>query len=131
MTAMVTYSTRSYLREFAVAMVGYAVALTVSIVALQRAPEGAWWRYPVALLPMVPAAWIVVAVVRQLGRIDELQRRIQLEALAFAFGGAALLTFSYGFLENAGMPHLNWFFVWPVMATLWIVGLTWANRRYR
>ena len=65
-----------------------------------------------------------------MGRLDELQRRIQFEAIAFAFAGTALLTFSYGFVENVGFPHLSWFFVWPIMAILWIIGLGIATRRY-
>ncbi len=123
-------TTRSYLKEFGTAMVAYTVVLFLSIWAINthlRAP----WRYPVALLPMIPAAFALVAVVRHLGRLDELQRRIQFEALAFAFGGTALLTFGYGFVENVGFPHLSWFWVWPLMAMLWGIGLVAANRRYR
>jgi hypothetical protein len=122
---------RRYLVEFMTAMCGYAVVLAISVSLLRgSAADGAIWRTPVALAPMVPAVGVLIAVVRQLGRIDELQRRIQFEALAFAFGGTALVTFSYGFLENAGYPHLSWFVVWPVMATLWLVGLVVARRRY-
>lgn len=123
-------TTRSYLKEFGTAMVAYTVVLFLSIWAINshlRSP----WRYPVALLPMIPAAFALIAVVRHLGRLDELQRRIQFEALAFAFGGTALLTFSYGFVENVGFPHLSWFWVWPLMALLWSIGLVIANRRYQ
>jgi hypothetical protein len=122
---------RRYVLEFAAAMAAYAMVLAVSVLLLRgSAADGAIWRTPVALAPMLPAVAVLVAVVRQLGRIDELQRRIQFEALAFAFGGTALVTFSYGFLENVGYPHLTWFAVWPVMATLWLVGLAVARRRY-
>lgn len=37
-----------------------------------------------------------------------LDRRIALESLATAFGATAAITFAYGFLENAGLPHINW-----------------------
>lgn len=125
-------SVKRYLAEFAIAMLSYGAVLIASIAVLNSAAaEGAPWRAPVALAPMLPAAAVLVTVVRQLGRIDELQRRIQFEALAFAFGGTALATFGYGFLEQgADYPHLNWFFVWPIMASLWIVGLWFARRRY-
>ena len=123
-------ATRSYLKEFGTAMIAYVVVLFLSIWAITtflRSP----WRYPVALLPMIPAGFALVAIVRHLGRLDELQRRIQFEALAFAFGGTALVTFGYGFVENVGFPHLSWFWVWPVMALLWTLGLVLANRRYQ
>ena len=46
------------------------------------------------------------AFVRFLGRMDELQRRIHLEALGFAFGATAILTFAFGLMENAGLPRV-------------------------
>jgi len=124
-------ATRSYLKEFGAAMIAYVVVLFLSIWAINTHLLRSPWRYPVALLPMIPAAFALVAIVRHLGQLDELQRRIQFEALAFAFGGTALVTFGYGFVENVGFPHLSWFWVWPLMALLWSLGLVLANRRYR
>ena len=54
---------------------------------------------------MIPAAYLAVACVRYYRTMDELQQRIALEALAFAFGGTALITFGYGFLDAAGPAH--------------------------
>ena len=127
-----TGSSRRYLAEFTGAVFAYGAVLAASVFALSTdAARDAAWRAPVALAPMLPAAAVLLVVVRQLGRIDELQRRIQFEALAFAFGGTAMVTFGYGFLEeNVGFAHLNWFFVWPVMAALWLVGLWFPKRRY-
>jgi hypothetical protein len=39
--------------------------------------------------------------------MDEVIRKIQLEALAIGLGAAGMLTFAYGFLENAGVPQLR------------------------
>jgi hypothetical protein len=110
-------------------MAAYALALFVTVTLLNAYPDAAW-RVPLALIPMVPLIFALIAFMRFLSRMDELQRRVQLEALAFAFGGTALLTFSYGFLQIVGFPQVNWFAVWPIMAVLWIVGLYLANRRY-
>jgi hypothetical protein len=62
--------------------------------------------------------------------VDELQRRIQLEALPFAFGAGSLITLTYGLLQVAGLPELSWLFVWPVYAGCWLVGGFLAHRRY-
>ena len=121
---------RTYYKEFGAAMLAYVALLFISIVALDHVTSLVW-RVPIALVPMVPAFFVLVAFVRFLGRVDEMQRLIHLEALAFAFGGTALLTFSYGFLQNAGFPSLSWFCVWPLMAVLWVIGQAWATRRYR
>ncbi len=120
----------NYLKELGAAMVAYVIVLPMSILLVQAHPNSIW-RFPIALAPMAPAVFIVAAVVRHLRRLDETQQRIQTEALAFGFVGTAVLTFSYGFLENVGLPHLNWIFVWPIMGILWLVGLVLATRRLR
>jgi peptidoglycan/LPS O-acetylase OafA/YrhL len=120
-----------YLIEMSVAFAAYAILLTLSIFALHALPGGSPWRIPVAVMPMVPAAGVAVAVARVYRRLDEYARRLLLEALAFAFAGTALITFTYGFLENAGFPRLSWFFVWPVMGVLWIVAGLWQQWRSR
>lgn len=122
---------RRYLIEFGGAMVSYAVVLVAVIAVLNNIGAGSGWRAPLVLLPMAPLVLAFLAFVRYLDRMDELQRRIQMEALAFAFGGTALLTFGYGFLQLVGYPQVSWLFVWPIMAVLWMAGKARADRRYR
>ena len=111
----------------------YAILLVASIALLRLdAADGAIWRAPVALLPMIPALVGVATVAGTVSQEDELQQRITLEALSFAFGGTFVVTFSYGFLQaGADFPALSWMWVWPVMAVLWIAGGLVARRRYR
>lgn len=123
-------STRQFRVEFTIAMLAYVLALLVSIWLLQWVQVSGYWRWLVALMPVPPIMMVGVAVLRDLRRIDEMQRKVQFEALAFAFGGTALLTFSYGFLENVGFPKLPTFAIWPIMAVLWIIGLRVMRRRY-
>ncbi|WJH39870.1 hypothetical protein N7E02_24680 [Aliirhizobium terrae] len=104
--------------------------LFLSIFLLSRV-ETAALRSILALIPMIPAFAMCWVVLRQLRRMDELQRRIQLEAMGFAFAGTALITFSYGFLEVTGFEKVSMFLVWPVMAVLWVIGTIIGNRRYR
>ena len=108
----------------------YAVALVISLKWLQAGVDGPL-KYSVALLPVLPALGIPLAVIRYCQAMDEFQQRIQLESLAFAFASAAIATFTYGFLQNAGLPDVSWVWVWPVMAVCWIVGLLVARWRYR
>ena len=123
---------RRYLLEFGGALLAYAIVLAVAISLVTTTSSDSVWRVPLALLPMVPLVFALFAFVRYMSRVDELQRRIQLEALAFAFGGTALLTFGYGFLQSiAGYPQVNWFVVWPVMAVLWLAGKARADRKYK
>jgi hypothetical protein len=122
---------KQYVKELAAALVAYGVVLFGSIELLTHVQVARPWRDLVALSPMLPAAAMAWVMLRDLRRMDELQRRIQLEALGFSFAGTALLTFSYGFLEGLGYARLSMFTVWPVLAVLWIVGLVMARRRYQ
>ena len=114
---------------FLLATLAYVILLPVSGLVIRAYPH-AWWRVLVALLPVVPGAIVVIVALRFLSRLDELQRKIQGEALAFGFGATAILTFSYGSLQNVGFPDLSWTWIWPLMALLWLIGLVIATRRY-
>ena len=113
-----------------IALLVYAVILAVSVPLTSVFAE-AVWRFPVAVTPMAPFVYAIASYVRYLRMVDELQQRIQLEALAIAFGATAAFTFCYGFLEHVGLPHINWWFVWPVMGISWILASMYAERRYR
>jgi hypothetical protein len=122
---------KQYLKELTATLAVYGAVLFGSIELLTHVDVARPWRDLVALSPMMPAAAMAWVILRELRRMDELQRRIQLEALGFSFAGTAILTFSYGFLEGLGYPRLSMFAVWPVLAGLWVVGLVLARRRYQ
>ena len=123
---------RQYYLELTGALVIYAVLLVISLrvsrlnLHLSRAALTA-----VMLTPMIGAVLALWAIMRGHGRLDELERRVQFEALSFAFAGTALITFGWGFLELAGQPRFPTFGIWPLMGALWIAGLFIARRRYR
>lgn len=122
---------RRYVLELGAWFCAYALMLTGSLWLLRHGVEGEVMRIAVSLSPMLPGIGVCWAILRQLRRMDELQQRLQLEALAIAFAGTALITFSYGFLENAGLPQLSMFAVWPLMAALWVAGILIGTLRYR
>ena len=122
---------KQYVKELTTTLAVYGATLVGSIEVLKHVDVARPWRDLIALSPMVAAAATAWIVLRELRRMDELQRRIQLEALGFSFAGTAILTFSYGFLEGLGYPRLSMFTVWPILAVLWVVGLALARRRYR
>jgi hypothetical protein len=88
-------------------------------------------RYLIALLPVAAIGYGMLAYMRFLRGIDELQQRIQLSGLAFAVGGTGLITAAWGFLELAGLPHLPMVWVFPILVWLWGLGTALAARRYQ
>lgn len=125
------FRSKQYLIELGGAFALYA-ALLVGAAAVERAiePTGAL-KLAINLAPMLGAIAAAWAILRGLWRMDEMQRRIQFDAIAISFLGTALITFGWGFAEGAGLPHLRAFAVWPIMGTLWGIGSLIAIRRYR
>jgi hypothetical protein len=86
---------------------------------------------PLILLPLLPAAlatWAFVAMIRE---ADELERRINYQALAFACAVTFATCLVYSLLEDLGLPRVSSFWWWLVLAVSWGVGLTFHSRRYR
>ena len=106
-----------YLVEMLGAFLLYALVLVVSIDVGRPMPEGIE-RTLILFSPMVPVLLMVVVVVRYFRRVDEYVRLIILENWAITGGVTAIWTFTYGFLENAGLPRLSMFTVFPVMGAI-------------
>lgn len=122
---------RRYVIELMSTIILYGLVLVAVNLAARHGMVPAGWEVPVALLPMLPCMATAFVILRHIRRVDEFQRRIQFEAVAFAFVGTALLSLTYGFLEGQGFPRLSMFSVWPLMGGLWAVGLFISLRRYR
>ena len=123
----ITYKTQI---QFGLALLAYLMVLVGSVIAVSANPN-VDWKYFVAALPVVPAGIVVWLTVRALSRLDEVQKRMQMQAIGFALAATALITFAYGFLEGAGMPHLNWTWVLPLITALWGLGLGALALKYR
>lgn len=90
-------------------------------------------RLGVSLLPVPMFAAFLWTFVQAMRGADELERRIQLEALAIAFPLGLLLLTSLGLVERAvTLSPQDWSYnhVWPMFALLYIVGMATARRRY-
>lgn len=91
-------------------------------------------RAAVAILPVLLSFGYVWCVVRIFRRVDELQRRIQLESLGFAFPATAILVMATDLLRQAAiLPAFRWDWsgLVPAMCLLWLVGYAMTCRRYR
>jgi hypothetical protein len=122
-------------RRYVVELLASITAYGLLLVGANKAEQWGWvpeaLSVPVALLPMVGGVATVWVIMRHIRRLDEMQRRMQFEGLAFGFTMTALITFSYGFLEGQGWPKLSMFVVLPLMNAMWVLGYVLACRRYR
>jgi hypothetical protein len=107
----------------------YVLVLFISVQLMRGLGESPW-KILAALLPIIPISMGLVTFLHFFKKMDELQKRIQLDALAFSFGATGLLTLTYGLLQNVGLPQISFIVVFPIMLALWGLGYFIAARRY-
>ena len=117
--------------QILVALAAAAVILAAAFVG-RSYPKGSGMRLALAIVETIATAVCLIVPVWSVRHLDELQRKIQLEALALAFIGTGILGACYGFLLDAGVTPGDWgAFIWPAMVGLWVIGYVVASRRYR
>ena len=109
------------------------VAWIAARLVLESSAVPTWARVAAALAPAPVAAAALLTIVRGARELDELERRIQLEALAIAFVLAMLLLMTLGLMELAvTLNPDDWSYrhVWAMLPPLYFAGLVFARRRY-
>lgn len=89
------------------------------------------WRYAVALAPMLPGLWIAWGLVRAMRKLDELGRKILVEAMAISFCFTLVLTLSLGLLGFAGLPQPNTVYISLFMVIMLLVGKLLVTGKYQ
>ncbi len=125
---------RRFLREFYPAIVAYMV-LVFAYRPLLGLVELPLLRAAIALLPVLPIVFVVRAMVRKLRDSDELEQRMQLEAVSIASISVGLLSFALAFLGTAGVFHLGQdqplMLVLPALIVGHALALRVVRRRYQ
>ncbi len=91
-------------------------------------------RVSLALMPLPAFAWFLWEFTQMVSQADELERRIQLEALAVAFPLTLLLVMTLGLLQVAielNMDDWSYRQIWPILYIFYVFGLMRARRRYQ
>lgn len=118
------------IRPLLVPLILYLGLLAVAVTWAPKL-ENSIWGYVVALLPLLPGLFLTFGVVRVTTQIDEMERRIILEAAAFAFIFTLLLLLSFALLGLVGVPQPSNTWIVFTMSMLLIVGKLWGNWKYR
>lgn len=124
-------SRRVHLAAIGAAVFAASTLLTSSWL-LSHFEFGAAARLGIALLPVLPFAAFMVAEVYALSRVDELQRKIQLEAVAIAFTAAIVMVMAIERLQKAGfLSGVDASDLWAWMVLLYAPSYLFARLRYR
>lgn len=127
-------ASRRYLRALWPIMIGYALTLFVSIWLVKRGIDSVPLRALVAVLPVLPIALLMRAALRYLREIDELQQRIETEAIGIASLLVALLYFAGGLLQKAKVIDIDaaaaMIWVFPLLCFTYGIAKMALTRRY-
>ena len=67
------------------------------------------WKIIAVLLVAVPAVYLVFTLGSAIFKLDEMQRRIQTEAMTISFGATFVIAYIFGMLGLAGLPNITGF----------------------
>lgn len=125
---------KQYGREMALASFAYAAILVGCVYAVRHFELPQWTAAVLALAPVGPVLMMLRAYLRFLNRLDEFQRRVQLESMLAAAGIVGFACLTYGFLESfAKFPTIPGALIWvlPAMIGVWGVAQGFVARRYK
>ena len=107
----------------------YLVLLPAVAYLLEAYPDSPW-RYPIALTPIVPGAFIAAGLLNAIRKLDELRHKITYESTAITFAITLFQVLALGLLEMAGLPHLGSLYIAGLMIVVLIVAKLVISRRY-
>jgi hypothetical protein len=128
---------RTYLKTFIPAMISYVVVLFASILLLKKMGPDAplYLRAALSLTPVIPIIFVCKALIRFLRDSDELERQIELEAIALSGLFTGLIFLCLGFLASSKLIYLDGaavaIWVFPALFGLYGIAKCFANWRYR
>ena len=125
---------KRYIRALLPIMLGYAVVLYGSMTLIKQGIRSVPLRAVVAVLPALAIALLMRAALRYLREIDELQRRIETEAIGISALGVSLLYFAGGLLEKAKVLNFDagaaMIWVFPLLMIFYGISKMIVTKRY-
>lgn len=127
-------ASKRYLRALWPIMIGYSLSLFLSLWLIKRGIESVPLRALVAVLPALAIALLMRAALRYLREIDELQRRIETEAIGIASLLVSLVYFVGGLLQKAKVTDIEagaaMIWVFPLLCAVYGAAKMMLTRRY-
>jgi hypothetical protein len=127
-------ASRAYMRDMAIAAIVYVGVVFGAVTLIRHVPFSLpqWAVIIVALTPLIPALMMLRTYLTYLRSMDELHRRIQMEAWLIAAGAVGFGSFTYSFLEEwAHFPRIDLVWIFPALVFCWGLATYFVRRRYK
>lgn len=119
-----------HLIKFFIGMGLYVAILLISVKLAKGPLAGSPWLWGIMLLPTLPVAYALKQSFLAIAEMDELMRRVHLEAALVSGLATGFITFAWGLLEHAGLRPFEAVYVLPMLITFWGLGTKWRKRHY-
>ena len=119
---------------FIVAGIIWVAGYTVALLFLKNPETPPAVKVAMVILPAIPFAFFLFRFIGYVRSLDELHRRVHLEALALAFPIATLFLMTLGLVEKAGaLSAKYWSYqdVWYYLPLFYLIAVAISWRRYR
>jgi len=119
---------KKYTKRMIFGMVAYILGIDL----LHHIPmPPAPYKYMLVLLPILPVIYICSTIIRWMADVDEMWRKIYMEAMAFSGIATGFTCVSYPFLHDIGAPKLPLECGFYLMWVYYGIGFFFSVRRYR
>ena len=123
---------RCFDRRFLLETILVALAIVAVAFAVKSQPKGTPLRIAAAILESLAFGWIVARSVLSVRRLDELQQRIHLVAIAISFATTGVVIVALDFFDKAGTAwRPGGAESWIGMVAVWWISVVVLKRRYR
>lgn len=123
---------RCFDRRFLLETLLVAIGIVAIAFAAKSQPTGSPAKIAAAALESLAFGWVVARSVLSIRRLDELQQRIHLAAIAVSFAATGAVLVAIGFFDKAGLTWRPWGAeLWIGMVAVWWIAVVVLNRRYR
>jgi hypothetical protein len=120
-----------YRRRFWMWMGGYVVAILGGTYLVGGPPRPDAPHLAAAIISLVPLFFALSETFRAVRAMDELQRRINIDALLLSLLGTIAIVLGVGLLQFiAGIPLFGVFWLWLPICGLYAIGVFLGQRRY-
>lgn len=109
------------MRNFLIFISIYAVTLWFSISYIKGAAEIGTTETVISISPIIPILFATRSLLKSISNMDEMQKRVNQEAMTTSAIIVGVLSFAYSFLENAGFPEIKILWVLPALIFVWSV----------
>ena len=118
-------------RRYWVWMGAYVVAIIGGSLVISKPPRLDAAHLVAGIIPLVPLFFALAETFRSVRAMDELQRRIHIDALLLSLLGTIAIVLGVGILQfMADIPLFGVFWLWLPICGLYAIGVFLGQRRY-